>query len=128
MNMTLSQGWRESRALFGGTLFGFCLAVAAFLTVAVLIWSNHEAFSSPGIGEAKAAIRMENLQRLRQETEEAIDSYAVIDAAKGIYQVPIDRAIELTAMEWQDPVKANELLSQRADLIAAQPDLAESFE
>ena len=128
MKMMLSQGQRNGRTLFGGVLFGFCLAVAAFLAVAVLIWSNREAFSPPGIGEAKAAIRTENLQKLRQETDEAINSYAVINAVQGIYQVPIDRAMELTAQEWQDQVKANDLLSERVDKVAVAPDSTESFE
>ena len=127
MNSKLSLGPGRRRARCGGAFIGFSLAVAAFLAVAVLLWTNREAFRAPGVGEAKAAIRTENLERLLQETEAAVQSYAVLDAAKGIYQVPIDRAIELTALEWRDPEQAKELLNQRVDLIATPPD-PESFE
>jgi hypothetical protein len=39
------------------------------------------------------------LRELRAREEEALNSYRVIDAEKGIYQIPIDRAMELIANE-----------------------------
>ena len=39
------------------------------------------------------------LRELRAREDETLNSYKVIDTTKGIYQIPIDRAMELIAKE-----------------------------
>ena len=39
------------------------------------------------------------LRDLRAHEDEVLHTYKVIDAAKGIYQIPIDRALQLMADE-----------------------------
>ncbi len=40
-----------------------------------------------------------NLIELRSDEYEKLSNYAIIDKSKGIYQIPIDRAVELLANE-----------------------------
>ncbi len=46
--------------------------------------------------EARAKKRMERLKGLHEENQKALTSYAWVDKNKGIAQIPIDRAMELT--------------------------------
>lgn len=57
-----------------------------------------------GRGEAKydaerATKRLENLAALREANAKVVNDYAVLDREKGIYQLPIARAVELTALD-----------------------------
>lgn len=41
------------------------------------------------------------LEKLEMEAKEKLSTYGVVDASKGIYRVPIDRAMELIVQEYQ---------------------------
>ena len=49
--------------------------------------------------EARAKKRMENLKKLREETEKDLTTYAWVDKNKGVARIPISRAMELTVAE-----------------------------
>ena len=49
--------------------------------------------------EARAKKRMENLKKLREDTEKDLTTYAWIDKNKGVARIPISRAMELTVAE-----------------------------
>lgn len=49
--------------------------------------------------QTRAKKRMENLQKLRKDDDEALNTYSWIDKNKGVVRVPISRAMELTVRE-----------------------------
>jgi hypothetical protein len=49
--------------------------------------------------ETRAKKRMEKLKAVREEAEKSLTTYAWIDKNKGVVQIPISRAMELTAAE-----------------------------
>ena len=49
--------------------------------------------------ETRAKKRMENLKKLREETEKDLTTYAWVDKNNGVARVPISRAMELTVAE-----------------------------
>jgi hypothetical protein len=49
--------------------------------------------------ETRAKKRMENLKKLREDTEKELTTYAWIDKNKGVARIPISRAMELTVVE-----------------------------
>jgi hypothetical protein len=87
------------------------VALAALLIVAVLVWAMKHYTTPPVLTAERAAERAQNLSDLRAAEQTAIESYAWVDPGKGVVQLPLDRAIELTVAAWQDPAQA------RADLI-----------
>jgi hypothetical protein len=49
--------------------------------------------------ETRAKKRMERLKALHEENQKALTTYAWIDKNKGVAQIPIDRAMELTVAD-----------------------------
>src|SRR5262244_3759368 len=49
--------------------------------------------------ESRAKKRMENLKKLREETQKDLTTYAWVDKNKGVARIPIDRAMELTVAD-----------------------------
>ncbi|MGH7983596.1 MAG: hypothetical protein ACREFF_10715 [Candidatus Udaeobacter sp.] len=49
--------------------------------------------------ETRAKKRIENLKKLREETEKDLTAYAWVDKNKGVARIPISRAMELTVAE-----------------------------
>ena len=47
--------------------------------------------------ETRAKKRMENLKKLREETEKDLTTYAWVDKNKGVARIPISRAMKLLA-------------------------------
>jgi hypothetical protein len=64
------------------------------------------------LGADRAQERIKNLTELRAADYEAANNYAWKDQSKGLVRLPVDRAMELTLQEWQNPAAA------RSDLIA----------
>ena len=49
--------------------------------------------------QTRAKKRMEGLQKLRKDDDEALNTYSWVDKNKGVVRVPISRAMELTVAE-----------------------------
>ena len=49
--------------------------------------------------ESRAKKRMENLKKLREETQKDLTTYAWVDKNKGVARIPIERAMELTVAD-----------------------------
>src|ERR1700756_3248903 len=49
--------------------------------------------------ETRAKKRMEQLKTVREDAEKALNTYAWIDKNKGVVQIPISRAMELTVAD-----------------------------
>lgn len=84
----------RSGAISGGVLLlcaALVLAVGVVLSVAGRLGQAQQEAD-----DARIAARVEKLAKLRAENETALHSYAWIDKDKGVVQIPIERAMELT--------------------------------
>jgi hypothetical protein len=87
------------------------VALAALLIVGVLVWAMKYYTTPPPLRAERAVVRLQNLAELRETETVAATTYGWMDQSKGVVRLPLDRAVELTAVAWQNPAKA------RADLI-----------
>ena len=115
--MRLTNPKRES----GAVLPYFIIIVAAFLTMAAVLWLTRDAARAPSVGARRAELRKENLKENVTGAEQSLASYAVVNAEKGIYQIPINRAIETMIREWKQPQKALASMAERVELATALP-------
>lgn len=105
----------------GSVLPYFIIIVGAFLAMAAVLWLTRDQARAPQVGAERAVLRKQNLADNCAEGDAALSSYAVVNAEKGIYQIPIDRAIETMIREWKQPQKALEVMSERVDLATFVP-------
>ena len=115
--MSLTNRKRED----GAVLPYFIIIVAAFLTMAAVLWLTRDEARAPSVGSERAALRKENLTENTLAAEQLMNSYGVVNAEKGIYQIPIDRAVETMIREWKSPEKALATMAERVDLATALP-------
>src|SRR5262249_48268427 len=69
---------------------------------------------------------MENLKKLRDETENDLTTYAWVDKNKGVARIPISRAMELTVAELaqKKPAPAGPIATPQAQTAPASPAAA----
>jgi hypothetical protein len=81
-------------------VFFFGILGVVILTVIVLFALDYfTAAKEEAVYEAVLKPQSAPLRELRAREEEELNSYAVLDAQKGIYRIPIERAMELMANE-----------------------------
>ncbi len=98
----------------------YALAIlGSFLIMAALAKMMQNKTSTGAVGTDQVAQREKNLATMRAENEQALKNYAWQDQGKGFVRLPIDRAMEITLQEWQDPKTARSNLNVRADKAAA---------
>lgn len=85
---------KRRRLILGGVGILFFFAAA----VGLLRW----AAPVPDEGAARAAERLKAWTDLQADNDKKLGTYAVVDEAKGQYQIPIQRAMELTVAELKD--------------------------
>ena len=104
----------------------FIGAVGTFLLVAglVVVMGN---YTRPALlGAGRDAERERNLSELQLQTAKLINEYAWQDQPKEIVRLKVDRAMELTLKQWQDPAKARaELIARMEKATAVPPQPAE---
>jgi hypothetical protein len=99
-----------------GNGLAYTLAViGALLIVGGLVWAMKHFTTPPDITAARAAERSKNLAELRAAEVQAMQTYGWVDQGKGIVRLPVDRAMELTVAEWQDPAQARAGLNERVE-------------
>ena len=71
--------------------------------------------------ETRAKKRIEKLKTVREDAEKALNTYAWIDKNKGVVQIPISRAMELTTAQLaqQKPAPAGPIATPQAQSPAA---------
>jgi hypothetical protein len=75
------------------------------------------------VDEARMTERRKNLADLNAQTRDVLEHYAWIDQTKGLVRLPVARAMELAANEWQRPVAARSNLLWRIERAASPPPL-----
>lgn len=101
----------ESKSCCCGVAWNILVALAALLIVAVLVWAMRHYTLPEDLTAQRAAERAKNLADVQAEVALAADSYAWINPANGVVQLPVDRAVELAVAAWAEPAAA------RADLL-----------
>src|SRR5277367_6378199 len=79
------------------------LILAGLLAAGVLAHEMVRLTRPAPIEADRAALRAKTLADLRAANVEALTTYGWVDQGKGIVRLPIERAMELTLQEWQNP-------------------------
>ena len=95
--------------------------LGTFLIMAGLVWALIRYTQPEDIAAARARERVQFLQQVRQAEAQATTTYAVVDAAKGFYQVPVEKAMDLVVREWQNPAAARSNLVARVEKLTELP-------
>jgi len=77
--------------------------LGSLLILAALIFVMYHYTRPEPVDQARWADRKKNLSEIQARSRETLGSYAWIDQARGLARLPIDRALELTVKEWQNP-------------------------
>ena len=84
-------------------IIGVGLAIIAFLiTVFVLLTDYFNVVEAEVFYEAQLKPESTMLKEVREEENEKITTYKLIDAEKGVYRIPIERAMHLLVEEASD--------------------------
>ena len=100
----------DNRCCGSGSAYGLAV-LGALLIVAGLVWAMKHYTTPPDLTAARAAERAQNLAELHAAEKQAMETYGWVDQSKGIVRLTVERAMELTVADAQDPAQA------RADLI-----------
>jgi hypothetical protein len=87
--------------------------LGTFFIVAALIWAMYHYTQAPAVEEAHWAERHKNLADLAAQNRELLSTPAWIDQGRALVRLPIDRAVELTVSEWQNPALGRSNLLER---------------
>lgn len=110
--------------------FIYLLAVIGALLIMNYTVKKVRQYTEPApLGLERAAERTKAMGELSAASQAALSTYGWQDKTKDIVRLPIDRAMELTVQEWQDPAKGRKKLisiSEQATFEPAPPPEAPS--
>src|SRR5205807_10015694 len=98
--------------------------LGTFLIVALLVAAMRHSTRPEPVGANRVEERYKNLQEQRAADAKALNEYDWQDKDKGIVRLPIQRAVELTLQEWQNPAAARSNLISRVEKATAAPPKA----
>jgi hypothetical protein len=95
------------RAIDKAKLTAWGIGIAGtFLLMLVLIWAMYHYTRPDTLDAARVRERRQFLEEIRTAESQAVSQYAWRDRDKGLVILPIERALELTLQEWQNPAAA----------------------
>ncbi len=99
------------------SLVGYSLVILAALSiVAVLVVSMKQQAPAPALNSARAAERAKALADSQSAAEVEVNSYATLDAAKGVYRLKVSQAVSITEQLYRaNPSAARSNLVARAE-------------
>jgi len=103
--------------------------LGSFLVIGGLAWLVVVYNRPAAPGEDRVALRYKNLRELHAAEAVAAVQYTWIDQPKGLVKLPVQRALELSAKEMQDPAAARaELIARMQKATAKPPEVKSAFE
>ena len=96
-------------------------ALGTFLIAALLVVAMRHYTKPSPVGANRIEERYRYLHDQRAADAKAINEYDWQDKDKGIVRLPIQRAVELTLQEWQNPAAARSNLISRVEKATAAP-------
>ncbi len=116
MNTTTPKTW---------TIGIYAIAIiGTFFLMAWLVSFVRQYTQPPPLNQARAEERSKAWAELQAANAQALNNYAWVDQGKGLVQLPIKVAMQLTVREWQKPAAARSnlvRLAEKAGETAAQP-------
>ena len=98
--------------------------LGTFLIVALLVLAMRHYTQPAPVGANRVEERYRFLQDQRGADAKALNEYDWMDKDKGIVRLPVQRAMELTLQEWQNPTVARSNLISRVEKATAAPPRA----
>ena len=92
-----------------------------FLLMAVLIWVMYRYTRPEDLNAARVLERYRFLEEVLTSEAKATTEYAWRDRSKGLVILPVERALELSLQEWQNPAAARSNLVARLQKAMEQP-------
>lgn len=104
---------RSVRAAWAAGILGTLLMIAALVVVMIRVTR------APTVDADRVDERYRFLREVRRAESNALNQYAWQDRTREIVRLPIDRALELVEVEWQNPVAARSNLILRVETATA---------
>ena len=98
--------------------------LGTFLIAALLVLAMRHYTQPAQVGANRVEERYKFLRDQRAADAKAINEYDWMDKDKGIVRLPVQRAMELTMQEWQNPAAARSNLISRIEKATAAPPKA----
>jgi hypothetical protein len=117
----MSSSCNQDEKCCRGALSYTLAALGALLIVAALVWAMKHYTTPADLTAARAAERAKNLTELRAAEVQAMQTYGWVDQPKGVVRLTVDRAMELTIADWQNPAQARADLLERVKKATAVP-------
>ena len=95
--------------------------LGTFLIVAMLVLAMRHYSQPAPVGVNRVEERYKFLHEQRASDAKALNEYDWQDKDKGIVRLPVQRALELTLQEWQNPAAARSNLISRVEKATAPP-------
>ncbi|MCB0281899.1 MAG: hypothetical protein H6627_05680 [Calditrichae bacterium] len=95
----MSSGYEKKDVSVKG-IVGGTLTIVVIIVVFVVLLRDYFLYNVENAVYNEAAAPSQELVEIRQSAEKLISQYGVIDKQNGIYQIPIDRAMELVVEDY----------------------------
>ena len=116
---------QRSHSFDSARLTAYAIGIfGTFLIVAMLVLAMRHYTQPAPVGAKRIEERYKFLQDLRAVDAKALNEYDWIDKDRGIVRLPVQRAVELTLQEWQNPAAARSNLISRVEKATAAPPKA----
>jgi hypothetical protein len=92
-----------------------------FLLMVILVWAMYHYTRPDDLNAARVQERYRFLDEVRAADAQLQGRYAWRDRDKGLVILPIERALELTLEEWQNPAAARSNLVARVEKAVEPP-------
>ncbi|HEY0457086.1 MAG TPA: hypothetical protein VGE41_11975 [Verrucomicrobiae bacterium] len=102
-------------------LINLLAIIGAFLVAAWLVWAMYRYTHPLPAASNRANERQAALKQIRQDEGKALTEYDWLDRQKGIVRLPIERAKEITLLEYKNPAALRSNLIARAEKASAAP-------
>jgi hypothetical protein len=100
------------------TVYAVAILGTFLITAALVWWMYHYTHPAP-LGADRVQERHKNLREQRDAEARLLSEYDWQDRGKEIVRLPVPRALEITAQEWQNPAAARSNLISRVEKATA---------
>jgi len=107
MKESIENAGYEKKDVKALTIIGAAVAIIVFLVVVIIILNDYfVAAKEEMVYNVFLKPESSEIRDIRARETEILTTFKVLDAGKGIYRIPIDRAMQLIAEEhFQDRIK-----------------------
>jgi len=116
---------QKQPALDAARLMAYAIGIlGTFLIVAMLVLAMRHYSQPAPVGANRVEERRKFLQEQHAADAKALTEYDWVDKDRGVVRLPVQRAVELTLQEWQNPMAARSNLISRVEKATAAPPKA----